>query len=201
MSVDPYSPPRAEPPSAISGTKASEPAWMRISLFSGLFYSLGMALVFGIKGPNHLSGIWTGLAGGLFFGPFMGVIARHQYRKAQANPPDTGGESPVFEGSVSRATSLKSSQIGYLILTSQRVLFRSNKAKPGEPDWSANLQEISRVELSKYFGTIPNRLRLIFPDGEFERFVVNDYRRWLATITAARDAALRSAARNGEPQV
>lgn len=199
MSDDPYAPPRAAPPST-DAARDSAHGWVQTTLFSGIFYGLWMALVFGIKGPNHLSGIWTGLATGLIFGPVMGLILRDQYRKAQANPPDAGEESPLFEGPVSRSTSFKKSQIGYLIVTRRHILFRSNQAKPGEPDWSVDLREISRVELTKYFGTVPNRLRLTFPDGKFERFVVNDYRRWLAVTTAAHDAAFQNAAENGEPQ-
>lgn len=67
---------------------------------------------------------------------------------------------------------------GQIILTTKRILFKSNKSSSLCVSMEIALSDIDKVDYFKTLNVIPNGLMLMIADGSIDSFVVDDRVEW-----------------------
>lgn len=155
------------------------------ALISGIVFGTVMGAVFSlVRGAP--SGISVGIISAIVFGISMGAVTRKLARKfTDSRSEIVGNKSVVMEGPANHFRGVESVG-GWLFLTTEGLIFKSHSTNVQNHEWTAHLDEISKVKAVKTFGLIPNGLQVTMSDGRRERLVVNRSRTWAQKIGEAR---------------
>ncbi|MFT4679092.1 MAG: hypothetical protein ACI84C_001964 [Flavobacteriales bacterium] len=79
---------------------------------------------------------------------------------------------------------------GQITLTTQRILFSSNRKDSACPTMEIPLSEIDKVDYFKTLNVIPNGLMLMLTNGSIDSFVVDDRVEWKNRIVGLLESRL-----------
>ena len=152
---------------------------------SAIPFGVCMGLFFAIIGPGgYLTALLVGAVSGGLFGMALSLFATSGWIERSTKPPLKDGEKIVLEGLANHFQGIEAVG-GRLVLTNERVVFKSHSFNIQTHEWSVALPDILETESARTLGVVPNGLLIKVKSGETERFVVNDREEWSKQLAAA----------------
>ena len=132
---------------------------------------------------GYLSALLTGAVCGVLFGLYSAFFATSDWVDRNTKPLLKDGEQIVREGFANHFRGIEAVG-GRLVLTNERVIFKSHPFNIQTHEWSVARTDISELEPARTFGIVPNGLLIKAKSGETERFVVRDREGWCQHVAA-----------------
>lgn len=157
--------------------------WITALMF-GLPWTVIMVVYFSIaKGGITVNTLGitvaAGLAGGLAFAGLMQFLAKSLSGSIVIETAE--GENIIKSGGANHFVE-KEGVGGKLVLTDQRLIFKSHKYNVHKHQQTIDLNRITGIEVVRTFGILENGLILELRNGEKHKFIVDDPRDWLEQI-------------------
>lgn len=128
-----------------------------------------------------LAGLLAGLITGLVFVVLMQWFAKSKMGTKGIQFELEVGEEVVFQTPANHNKGLEAVG-GQLLLTNQRLVFKSHKVNIQNHELSLNRGEIIGASRFKSFGMVNNGLKVILSNGSEEKFVVQQAEVWVAKL-------------------
>ncbi len=163
-------------------------------LKSGLFFGIFMSIFFIVSNSIEeksinwkivVAGIIGGLVGGLVFSFFTKLFTK-KIKKIKIEIGES--ENNLKERLASHFKGIENVG-GKLLLTNERLIFKSHKFNIQNHELEIKISEIKKVEKVKTIGLIPNGLRITTNMGKAERFVVDSPNEWINKINELKQNA------------
>ena len=132
---------------------------------------------------GYLSALLIGAVFGVLFGLALSFFITSDWVDRNTKPLLKDGEQIVREGVANHFQSIEAVG-GRLVLTNERVIFKSHPFNIQTHEWSVARTDISEMEPARTFGIVPNGLLIKAKSGETERFVVRDREGWCQHVAA-----------------
>lgn len=132
---------------------------------------------------GYLSALLTGAVSGVLFGLALSIFTTSDWVDRNTKPLLEDDEQIVREGLATHFQGIEAVG-GRLVLTNERVRFKSHPFNIQTHDWSVARTNISEMEPVRTFGIVPNGLLIKEKSGETQRFVVRDREGWCQHVAA-----------------
>src|SRR5689334_21427921 len=130
--------------------------FIKSALSTGLPFGVGMGIFFMLRfrvGP--VGGIIMGLFAGVFFGVLMAMFTEAQRKKMEIQGDQLEGHPILHQGPANHFLGVES-RGGWLVLTTNQLLFRSHGKNIQNSDLQILLGDISSARTKRTLGIIPN---------------------------------------------
>ena len=156
---------------------------IRDSVLAGLFFGVIMGLVF-LTVFDLRSAIIAGLVAGASFGLGIWFFLSSKKIKKQTELKLQQGDEILY---ADRANHIYKGEAlgGMLYLLKDRLQFKAHNFNVQNQTVAIALSEIKEIQFYNTLRIIPNGLKLLMPDGETARFVVNNRKQWKEQIEKA----------------
>jgi len=156
---------------------------IRDSVLAGLFFGVIMGLVF-LTVFDLRSAIIAGLVAGASFGLGIWFFLSSKKIKKQTELKLQQGDEILYSD---RANHIYKGEAlgGMLYLLKDRLQFKAHNFNVQNQTVAIALSEIKEIQFYNTLRIIPNGLKLLMPDGETARFVVNNRKQWKEQIEKA----------------
>lgn len=145
-----------------------------------------MGLFFAFTGEDgYVPALLMGAVSGGLFGLALSFFVTSDWIDRSTKPLLKDGEQIVWEELANHFQGIEAVG-GRLVLTNERVIFKSHSFNIQTHEWSAALSDITETEPARTLGIIPNGLLIKVKSGETERFVVRDREKWNQLLATAR---------------
>lgn len=163
---------------------------LRMMVLTGVPFGLLMGLLPGLL-VNYQIGLMVGIPSGILFGLALALFSEAQRKRLDSAGDTFEGESVVYR-SLANHFYNGEARGGFLILTSNRLAFRSHGFNAQNQQMDIPLEQIAASAPTLTMGIIPNGLSVWKKDGAQENFVVQGRKEWARRIqqmiSAASDA-------------
>jgi hypothetical protein len=143
----------------------------------GLFMGLLASLMLGI-----FIGIFLAVICGVLFGLAIAIFLELMRKNLESKETHFEGEKIIHQGSANHFQGIEG-RGGWLILTSNRLIFKSHGMNIQNQPLSLEMQNIANVSVVNTAGIIPNGLLITKKDGSKEQFVVSGRQSWVKYIS------------------
>ena len=156
----------------------------RTFLQTSLFFGIWMTVCFSVflRG-DWRAGLLGGVLAGILFGLFMALFQNSARVRHSAQPQLRVDERILKAGPANHGSRL-GAMGGWLVLTTQRLVFKTHSFNLRKYELSLPLSRITSVEPTATVGLIPNSIQVRLLDGRVERFSVDERTAWRSDITA-----------------
>jgi hypothetical protein len=154
------------------------------ALRSGLPFGVAIGAFQAVQHHNVVAAVAGGLVGGAMFGGVMGVFVELQRKKLMIPGDRFEGEPILHQGPANHWRGAEA-RGGWLILTSERLAFRSHGKNIQNQSVDVRLADVRGVEPTNTLFFVPNGLRVLRDHGESDKFVVSERALWLERLGAA----------------
>ncbi|MCL2342227.1 MAG: hypothetical protein FWC53_04250 [Firmicutes bacterium] len=140
------------------------------------------AILYGLVTMDIYNAIVSGTVFAVFLAVFMGVLKRSQKKQFMKFKENLKENNEIIFGSAANYYTGKKVIGGWLILTKDKLFFKTYKNNIKIKEFAANLDSIDDIFKYSNLGVIPNGLRVVLKDGTTARFVVMDRRKWVKNL-------------------
>jgi hypothetical protein len=151
------------------------------ALLAGIPFGLLMGLLFAFMAGIYI-GIFLGVVCGLLFGLAIAIFLELMRKNLGSKESHFEGEKIIHQGAANHFQGIEG-RGGWLILTSNRLIFKSHGMNIQNQALSLEMQNIANVSAVKTAGIIPNGLLINKKDGSKEQFVVSGRQEWVKYIS------------------
>jgi hypothetical protein len=151
---------------------------------SAIPFGICLGLLYTVSGAGgYLSALLVGAVSGGLFGFALSFFTTSDWVDRNTKPLLKDGEQIVREGLANHFQGIEAVG-GRLVLTNERVIFKSHPFNIQTHEWSVARTDISETEPARTLGIVPNGLLIKVKSGETERFVVRDREGWCQHVAA-----------------
>lgn len=141
-------------------------------LVFGFLFSIFFALSYGLQ-----YALIVGLISGLAFGIILYFFITSKTVANQTQIGNVDGKTIIISGAANHFKNVESVG-GKLYLLTDKLQFKSHDFNIQSHELIINLDKIKEIQIYNVFGFIPTGLKIETNDGQVEKFVVNNSRRW-----------------------
>jgi hypothetical protein len=156
----------------------------RTFLQTSLFFGIWMTVCFSV----FLRGGWrAGLLGGVLAGVLFGLFTalfQNSPRVQRSAQPQLRVDERILRAEPANHGAGLGAMGGWLVLTTQRLVFKTHSFNLRKYELSLPLSSITSVEPTITVGLIANSIQVRLHDGRVERFSVDERTAWRSDIAA-----------------